>query len=73
LRILRRDDLPNTIPLEPSIGPNQASGFVGSVFSGHISGNGVCFFVALGSPAREFEMKVFGPEVIVSREAITAH
>jgi hypothetical protein len=33
LRILRRDDLPSTIPLEPSIGPNQASGFVGSVFS----------------------------------------
>jgi hypothetical protein len=27
----------------------------------------------LGSPAREFEMKVFEPEVIVSREAITAH
>ena len=32
LRILRCDDLPSTIPLEPSIGPNQASGFVGSVF-----------------------------------------
>ena len=32
LRILRRDDLPSTISLEPSIGPNQASGFGRSVF-----------------------------------------
>src|SRR5580693_8404842 len=32
LRILRRDDLPVALPLQPSVRPNQASSFGGSVF-----------------------------------------
>jgi hypothetical protein len=32
LRVLRGDDLPSAIPLQPSIRPNQASSFLGSIF-----------------------------------------